>query len=122
MDYDAEKIKGWCEEEWERWKSDCSGFVKAVCAHAGANLCGQANHLIDFFESSNFWENLGDNPAAAIAQARAGYLVVGGLKARSHGHVVIVVSSHPCRHPVAYWGRLGAIGSKNTGVNWSWNR
>lgn len=122
MDYGAEEIKEWCEQEWDKWKADCSGFVRAVCAHAGANLHGQANYLIDFFEASNFWESLGDNPKVAIAQANVGCLVVGGLKARPNGHVVIVVSSHSSMHPVAYWGRLGAVGRKNAGVNWSWNR
>jgi hypothetical protein len=48
-------------------------------------------------------------------------MVIGGLKHRPNGHVVIVVKSASLNYPVAYWGRLGASGRKNTTINWSWN-
>lgn len=122
MTYDANDIEEWCKAEWERWKADCSGFAKAVCVHAGARLHGQANHLLDYFENAVEWENLGADPARAIARAGGGTLVVGGLKQRPNGHVVVVVKSPPSLYPLAYWGRLGAIGRQRTSVNWSWNR
>lgn len=121
MAYNAKDIENWCEAEWDRWKADCSGFAKAVCAHAGARLQGQANHLLDFFEASSEWESMGSDPEAACAMASGGWLIIGGLKQRPNGHVVVVVKSPPLRHPVAYWGRLGAVGRKRSGVNWSWN-
>lgn len=122
MANDADQILQWCEEEWDRWKSDCSGFVKAVSTRAGESLFGRANQIIDFLGTSNRWENLGADAATATARAVSGSLVIGGLKQRPNGHVVIVVKSAPLNYPVGYWGRLGAVGRKNTTVNWSWNR
>lgn len=118
----ADQIINWCESEWDLWKADCSGFVRAVCARAEVELSGQANHIIDFLGTSPAWENLGAAPATAIQRANGGRLVIGGLKEQSHGHVVIVVQSASLKYPVAYWGRLGAVGRKNTTINWSWNR
>lgn len=121
MPYTAEQIIKWCESEWDAWKGDCSGFAKAVCAHANVQLTGQANQIIDFLGTSPAWENLGAEPAKAIMRANGGRLVIGGLKHRPNGHVVIVVQSASINYPVAYWGRLGASGRKNTSINWSWN-
>lgn len=122
MANDADQIVQWCEDEWDRSKSDCSGFVKAVSTRSGESLFGQANQTIYFLGTSNRWENLGADAATATARAVSGSLVIGGLKQRPHGHVVIVVKSAPPNYPVAYWGRVGAVGRKNTTVNWSWNR
>jgi hypothetical protein len=77
--------------------------------------------MIDSMESAPRWENLGAAPATAILRANAGRLVIGGLKQAPNGHVVIVVKSAPLPYPVAYWGRLGHVGRKNTTINWSWN-
>lgn len=121
MAYTATQIIEWCEAEWDTWKADCSGFVKAVCKHADATLHGHANQIIDYLESSPAWENLGAAPDTATSRASSGCLVIGGLKQPAHGHVVIVVRSVPRLYPVAYWGRFGAVGRKNTTINWSWN-
>jgi hypothetical protein len=95
-------------------------FCKSrVCANV--QLVGRANQIIDFLESSPAWENLGATPATATLRANGGRLVIGGLKQQPNGHVVIVVKSAPLNYPVAYWGRLGAVGRKNTTINWSWN-
>jgi hypothetical protein len=51
-----------------------------------------------------------------------GYLVIGGLKAQGHGHVVIIVKSANAGYPIGYWGRFGAVGKKRTTINWSWNK
>ena len=122
MTYSADQLIEWCEFEWDKWKADCSGFVKAVCKHADVHLQGQANHMLNGLEKSSTWENLGATPDTATSRANSGCLVIGGLKQKSHGHVVIVVKSAPRNFPVAYWGRLGAVGRKNTEINWSWNR
>jgi hypothetical protein len=122
MAYTAEQIIDWCESEWDKWKSDCSGFAKAVCRKVDVQLHGQANHILDHLESSAVWENLGAEPAIATLRANAGCVVIGGLKARPNGHLVIVVKSAPLNYPVAYWGRLGSVGRKNTTINWSWNK
>lgn len=121
MAYTADQIIEWCETDWDDWKTDCSGFVKAVCQRANIRLQGQANQIIDFLETSPAWEILGAAPAVATSRANSGRIVIGGLKNRPNGHVVLVVKSAPLNYPVAYWGRLGAVGRKNTTINWSWN-
>ena len=120
MAYTADQIIGFCEAEWDVWKSDCSGFVKAVGKRLGIQLTGQANTIIDFLESSNAWQNLSADQRQATLYATQDYFVVGGLKAAPHGHLVVVVKSAPQAYAVAYWGRLGGTGRKNTTINWSW--
>lgn len=118
----AQSIIAACESEWDTWKSDCSGFAKAVAGKLGIALTGQANDIVNSLRASPEWENLGAVPATATARATQGFFVVGGLKKNPNGHVVVVVKSASERHPVAYWGRLGGTGRKKTTVNWSWNQ
>jgi hypothetical protein len=66
-------------------------------------LSGNANALVDYLGHSPEWQNLGAQPKAAMIRATQGYLVIGGLKAQAHGHVVIVVRSGASLYPVAYW-------------------
>lgn len=120
MAYTADQITGFCEAEWNTWKGDCSGFVKAVAKRLGIQLNGQANGIIDFLESSGNWVKLGISEQQATLYATQGYFAIGGLKATPHGHVVVVVKSAPQTHAVGYWGRLGGTGRKNTTLNWSW--
>jgi hypothetical protein len=108
-----------CEAEWDNWKSDCSGFVKAVAARLGINLSGNANQLIDSFGHSADWQNLEHDAKAAINRALLGQFVIGGLGGQSHGHVVVVVNLPSLQYPIAYWGRFGAVGRKRTPINWS---
>ena len=117
----ADQIISFCESEWDAWKSDCSGFVKAVAKDIGVSLTGQANSIIDFLDSSAMWENLGADSQKAIKYASQGYFVIGGLNSTPNGHVVVVVKSPPQNYPVAYWGRLGGTGRKNATINWSWS-
>jgi hypothetical protein len=88
----------------------------------GFSLSGQANELVDFLQRSPDWRNLGTAPKGATTQANLGNFVIGGLKARPHGHVVVVVKSDASPYPVAYWGRFGAVGKKRTMLNFSWRR
>jgi hypothetical protein len=59
----------------------------------------------------------------AARLAGEGNLVIGGLKAVGHGHVVIVVSGPVAsdKYPTAYWGSLGGSPAKAKTVNWSWS-
>jgi hypothetical protein len=113
-------IKTLCEDRWDEWKSDCSGFLKAVASDLGIQLIGQANDIIDAI-SGPPWTQLGTDAAKAVGSANLGYLVVAGLKATGHGHVAIIVPGSSNPYPMGYWGRFGAAGRKNTTINWSWN-
>jgi hypothetical protein len=111
-----------CKQKWEAWKHDCSGFASTVAAALGVHLITPANAMVDQLNApGSSWIKLGNDGALATTYANRGYLVIGGLKAASHGHVVVVVPSSGQRYPVAYWGRFGGTGRQNTTVNWSWS-
>jgi len=122
MESEADPVTAACEAEWNKWKSDCSGFAKAVARRLGIILIGQANSMIDALEDSSRWVKLGADRKAAVTRAQMGDLVIGGLKAHGHGHIVIVVKTSSAAYPIAYWGRFGAVGKKRTAINWSWNK
>src|SRR4051794_36131864 len=82
------KIIRLCEAHWDAYKSDCSGFVKAVAADLGVTISGLANDIVGKMESAP-WVPL-KSGVAAKEKADLGYFVVGGLKAEPHGHVVVV--------------------------------
>lgn len=109
-----------CEKHWETYKSDCSGFVKAVASDLGLSLTGQANDLSDQIQKSP-WLKLKDG-AEAQQKAALGFFVLGALKATPNGHVVVVVPGELSggKYPTAYWGSLGGTGKKKTTINWSW--
>jgi hypothetical protein len=115
----AERIIAACEREWYTWRSDCSGFVKAVAADLGVFLSGQANDIVDAIAAN--WKPAKDGVEAA-AHAAEGKFVVGGLKDKPHGHVVVVVRGplNRGKYPTAYWGQLGGTGEKKTTINYSW--
>lgn len=110
-----------CEGEWDAHKNDCSGFVRAVAADLGVSLSGLANQIIASMSSSPAWSDLGTSASQATSHANNGYLVVAGLAVPGHhGHVAIVVRANSSV-PVAYWGKLGGVGRKNTSIHWAWN-
>jgi len=113
-------IKDICEARWDAWKSDCSGFLKAVAADVGIKLHGQANTIIDTMSDS--WEDLGDDAAKAVLHASSRRLVVAGLKATGHGHVAVIVPGPATPWPHAYWGQFNGTGRKNATINWAWNK
>lgn len=53
----GDQILTWCGLEWDTWKADCSGFVKAGGSQEGVSLRGNANQILDFL--SGAWKNLG---------------------------------------------------------------
>jgi hypothetical protein len=121
MDSGFPNVMAACEAEWPSWPSDCSGFARAVAHHFNLHLPGNANDIIDRLETSPEWQKLGHKPMLAIAHAAGRRLVLGGLKASRHGHLVVIVPSPGARYPMAYWGRFGSVGRRNTSINWSWN-
>ena len=132
---DPQHIIDVCKANWEAHKSDCSGFVKAVCTALGVGTFAagdNADVIVDKLHAATDWTALtvGDG-ATAKAQADAGLLVIAGLKGADqarpdpHGHVVVVVtgpldSTHG-KYPTAYWGKLGGVGAQAQTINWAWN-
>src|SRR4051812_36386472 len=134
MNENAKKIIEACEENFEKYKSDCSGFVKAVVSSVSrSSLHGNADDIVDFLNHTDGWTVLANGDGqAAKEKADNGWLVVGGMMnteltpARSHGHVVIVVTGSldavHHNYPTAYWGMFGGVGAKNKCLNYSFNR
>jgi hypothetical protein len=116
----AISVKDACEKEWEKWKADCSGFLKAVAGDLGIMLSGQANTIIDTMGTPP-WVQLGKDATKAVSYLGMGYLVIAGLKATPNGHVVVIVSGPATPYPFGYWGRLGGVGRENASINWAWN-
>jgi hypothetical protein len=121
------KVRAACEAEWDGYKSDCSGFVKAVGAQLGASIQGNANQIVQALTAGGVWKKL-SNGVAAAAAAHQGSFVEGGLAGSAQavpdasGHVVVVVDGQPYqgKYPYAYWGKLGGIGAKDQSINWAW--
>jgi hypothetical protein len=53
MESEADPVIAACEAEWNKFKSDCSGFAKAVARRLGISLSGQANSMIDALENKS---------------------------------------------------------------------
>ncbi len=103
-------------------QKNCSGYVKDVAKDLGIILTGQANDIVDQIQKAP-WISIKSGKEAKL-KAELGMFVVAGLKAKPHGHVVIVVPgslSHG-KYPTAYWGSLGGVPKKKTTINWSWNK
>lgn len=123
----AEEIINACENNFEANKSDCNAFAKAVATVFGVTLTGNANAIVDQIQGAG-WTVLA-NGIDAKAKADAGFLVIAGIKGadytppRSNGHVAVVVLGPlvNVKHPTGYWGQLGGVGKKNTGLNYSFN-
>ena len=112
-----------CEANWDAHFDDCSGFVKAVAAALGVTIIdGQANDIVEAMQKFP-WKKVASGADAAL-KASMGYFVLGGLKAKGNGHVVVVVPGtvNDGKYPTAYWGSLNSIGKKNTTINFSWNK
>lgn len=120
-----------CEQHWNNYKDDCSGFVKAVATDLGITLTGQADDIVNQIQSGN-WSPIND-PVEAEKQAENGYLVIAGIKAADYvppqvnGHVVVVVSGglvpsgNGQSYPHGYWGQLHGIGKRNQSISYAFN-
>ena len=125
----SDRIKDACEREYEAHKGDCSGFARAVGADLGVAIGGMANDIVARLRAGGVWKPIPDGPTAA-ARARAGKLVIAGLRGNEqahpneHGHVVVVVDgplAHE-RYPTAYWGSLAGTPAKLKTINWAWTQ
>jgi hypothetical protein len=131
----AQSVIGICDDALARHSNNCSGLVNEVASKCGIFLSGQANDIVDLITSpAAGWQQLESGSAAAEAAA-SGLFVVGGLKAKSNGHVVVVVRGplKDGKYPYAYWGMYRGIRSFdgtviNVGftrghgcISWAWN-
>jgi hypothetical protein len=112
-------IQDVCEQDWDAWKSDCSGFLKAVAGDVGVTLTGQADAIIDQMGLLP-WLQFENDAEKAVLYAGMGYLAVAGLKASPNGHVVVIMPGSANPYPTGYWGKLNGVGRKNTTINWAW--
>lgn len=124
-----EQIIAECNKQFEPFKDNCSGFVKAVAAKFRVVLTGQADHIVDQMQQAG-WTIL-NNGKEAKEKADAGWLVIAGLKSKDHdparnnGHVAIVVkgpldTTHN-KYPTGYWGSSGGAAQANKTLNLAWN-
>ncbi len=121
-----DRVKQACERRFAEHSADCSGFARAVGGDLGVTIEGVANTIVDTLRIGDRWRRLPDG-LAALASARAGNLVLAGLRGdeqsepSDHGHVAVVVDgplAHD-RYPSAYWGRLGGSGGRFETINWA---
>jgi hypothetical protein len=96
-----------CQRHIALHPNDCAAFVRAVANECGVLLSGNANFIVETLPGVG---RLLDGPAARLAAA-AGDLVVAGLKAPGHGHVVVVVDGplNRGRYPYAFWGQYHGL-------------
>jgi O-glycosyl hydrolase len=120
---DGQKIINACEGNWDKWKSDCSGFLKAVASELNIPIDqGNANSIADWLDNSQAWENIGtENRSGAHENAVNGYLVIGVTKnPKGNGHVAIIVGTGTAKRPNGYWGMYHSVGKKNHSITQSW--
>jgi hypothetical protein len=123
----TDRVKDACIASFEAHKGDCSGFARAVADRLAVDLQGSADAIVDALRDSQRWTPLLDGVAAA-ASAKAGKLVLGGLKGSEqahkdqHGHVVVVVDGPLARgaYPSAFWGSLGGSPGRDLTTNFAW--
>src|SRR5208282_640803 len=123
-----------CKLHWERNKSDCNSFVRAVANSLGINLSGDANSIYRRIHKTP-WVEIGEGrmfEKEAGELAEAGLFVIAASQGErgEHGHVAVVTGANPkakaTSHLVAYWGRLNtqhpekSIGKQNAPISASW--
>ena len=101
---DPKDIIAICRDLISKYPNDCAGFVRAVAAKCGVLLFGNANEIVGFLSRSGRYLS---NGLVAREAAKMGELVIGGLGAAGHGHVVVVVRDPvgPNVYPYAFWGQ-----------------
>lgn len=122
-------VENACEQEWPGFKSDCSGFFRAVASAVGVPVAeGTADEVLSYLAATPSGFRLLSSGVDAATAASQGELVVGGLKGAEqqtpsvHGHLVVVTGPPLAqgKYPTAYWGTLGGVGSKATTTNYAW--
>ena len=113
-----EDILAACKKHYDTYSDDCSGFVRAVAKELGYSLSGNADALMA--QLAKDWTKI--DRAKAVELAKAGTLVIAGLKSSQHnpprnnGHVVIVVEGvlYNNKYPPVWGGSIGAAQSRGT--------
>jgi hypothetical protein len=109
----AQDIIGFCQAEVGQHINDCAGFVRGVARQCGVFVFGNANEIVDNYilKQAAGWKILGSE-SDAVDAATTGKLVIGGLKASGHGHVVVIVGMKNTVHPgraYGFWGRYHGL-------------
>ena len=116
----ARDIISSCQANIARFPNDCAAFVRAVADDAKVvGIVGNANSIVSMLGAGR----LLSSGLQARAAAAAGDLVIGGVAAAGHGHVVVVVDG-PMRgpHPYAFWGQYTGLRLGNEAVNVGFTR
>jgi hypothetical protein len=127
---DPQHIIDICEGNWDANKSDCNHFVKAVADALGLTLFSagdNADAIMDKLANAVGWAVIPSSTdlSAVENDASAGHFIIAGLKSadftppRNNGHVVVVVKGDDSAHPgfpLAYWGKLGGVGAKDSSI------
>ncbi|WP_216673431.1 hypothetical protein [Paraburkholderia solitsugae] len=119
-----------CEECYDDYLDNCSGFVKAVLKKLGlspvANLfpnLGQANDIVEAFKMAP-WTKIASSVLAAKMSEDHGRVVLAGCKDAPNGHVVVIVPGGLTggKYPTAYWGSKDNPdkSAKYQTINWAW--
>lgn len=103
----------------------CNQFVNEVCQGMGyKNFDGLlANDMIDLLEKDPTWSKIDMNQCQTLANT--GSLVLAGLKADPHGHIVVICPGK--EKTSGRWGLVPSVanvGKDNfigKGVNWSFS-
>jgi hypothetical protein len=104
--------------------NDCAAFVCRVASDCGVPLAGDANMIVGLL---NAGLRLPNGQAAKHAAAN-GDLVIAGVQAPGHGHVVVVVDGpmnqgrNPGKYPYAFWGQYYGFKSGDKEFNIGFTR
>jgi len=136
-----------CTANFQKYQSDCSGFLKAVVSDLNdalkldppIKLSGQANDICDQLKNAPWIPISGNSMSAHTAMqvagtmaATSGNLVVASRKQPGNGHVAIVLDQinfkgHPDIGPAglgkaaASWGQLGGVGKQYREISQSFS-
>jgi hypothetical protein len=117
----ARDIIALCQRDLWRFPDDCAAFVRSVANRCGVILTGNANDICTQISRApqRAW-----NGRDAAARAADGCLVIGGLAAPGHGHVVIVVDGPVAegRYPYVFWGQYHGLKVLGETVNVGFTR
>ncbi len=105
---------------------NCSGYVRDVINLAGDWVPDEdANHLIQYMQTSPSWTDLGNDDVRASELAGQHYLVIAGLlNKHGHGHVVLIVPGRENGYAKGYWGSLNNAHEayENAGIDHAFTR
>ena len=116
----ARDIIAVCQAQITRYPNDCAGFVRAVAQACGVPLTGSANLIVN---SLGAGRRISDGLHAKQAAAN-GDLVIAGVSATGHGHVVIVVEGplNRGKYPYCFWGQYHGLKYGKTEYNIGFTR